>query len=207
VISRFVNNALALLIGLLMLGTSVAQTTSSQGDFLPKKGMKRHRMNIGACHFLISDPFFRVASDGSGSMTGLYALYTANIKKKGMLSMQFQCNVNYDVKACDRFNGEIYAQGGSIMDADPPIPDSDKIHDFRFKSVNGVGRMIVYNQIQDATGPGDQDGRSLSFCLTSPKGATLFGLTTVKESRADKIDLTEEAIRVVKGIEFNDVSK
>jgi len=93
------------------------------------------------------------------------------------------------------------------MDADPPIPGSDKIHDFRFKSVNGVGRMIVYNQIQDATGPGDQDGRSLSFCWISPKGATLFGLTTVKESRADKIDLTEEAIRVVKGIEFSDVSK
>jgi hypothetical protein len=197
-----------MLIGLLAFGISVAQTTSSQGDFLPKKDMKRHRMNIGACHFLINDPFSGVASDGSRGATGPYAGYKAAIKqKKAVLNMQFECGSVYDVKACDGFKGEIYAQGGTIMDADPPIPDSDKIQDYRFKSVNGIGRMIVYNQIQDATGPGDQDGRSLSFCLTSPKGATLVGLTTVKVSRSGKLDLTEEAVRVVKGIEFNDVSK
>ena len=200
-------HTLVLLIGLWALGTSVAQPTSSQSDLLPKKGMKRHRMNIGACHFVINDPFSGVASDGSGSMAGPYALYKATIKKKGGLSMQFQCGDNYNVKACDAFKGEIYAQGGSIMDADPPIPESDKINDFVLKSVNGVGRVVVYNQIEDATGPGDQDGRSLSFCLTSPKGATLLGLATVMESRADKIDLTEEAIRVVKGIEFHDIQK
>lgn len=200
-------NTLVLLIGLLALVTSVAQPRSSRSDLSPKKGMKRHRMNIGVCHFVINDPFSGVASDGGGSMTGPYALYKATIKKKGELGMQFQCDDNYNVKACDAFKGEIYAQGGAIMDADPPIPDSDKINDFVLKSVNGVGRVVVYNQIEDATGPGDQDGRSLSFCLTSPKGATLLGLTTVRESRADKIDLTEEAIRVVKGIEFNDISK
>lgn len=165
-------------------------------------------MNIGACHFVINDPFSGVAFDGSGGATGPYAGYKAAIKqKKGVLSMQLECGDGYDVKACDEFKGEIYAEGGAIMDADPPIPDSDKVHDFRFRSINGIGGVIVYNQIQDATGPGDQDGRSLSFCVTSPKGAALVGLATVKESRSGKLDLTKEAIRVVKGIEFNDGSK
>lgn len=200
---------LVLLTSLLALGASVAQTAPSPSDFLLKKSMKKHRMNIGACHFVINDPFSGRASDGSGGATGPYAGYKAAIaqKKGAALSMQFECGDGYDVKACDGFQGEIYASGGTIMDADPPIPDSDKIQDFKFRSINGVGRIVVYNQIQDATGPGDQDGRSLSFCLSSPKGATLVGLATVKKSKNDKLDLTNEAIRIVKGIEFNDSSK
>lgn len=202
-------HAFALLIGILVLGTSMARAVASSSDSLPKKSIKRHRMNIGACHFVINDPFSGVASDGSESMTGPYAGYNATIKrKKGrVLSMQFQCGAGYEPKACDEFRGEIYALDGTIMDADPLIPGADKILDLKFKSVNGVGGMVVYNQIQDLTGPGDQDGRNLSFCLSSPKGAALLGLATVKESHDDEFDLSEEAIRVVKGIEFSDAFK
>ena len=113
-------------------------------------------MTAGVCHFTINDPFSGVSDDGSKSVIGPCVGYKAPIKQAqgGVLSMLFECNDGYDVKACDKFQGEIYAPGGTIMDADPPIPDSDKIQDYRFKSVNGIGRMIVYNQIRDATGPG-----------------------------------------------------
>ena len=201
--------ALVLFAGLFLFGTSLARTVSSPGDLLSKKGMKRHRMNIGVCHFVINDPFSGMASDGSRSMAGPYAGYKATIKRKKerVLSMQFQCGAGYEPKACDEFRGEIYALDGTIMDAGPPIPHSDKNRYLKFKSVNGNGRMVVYNQIEDVTGPGDQDGRNLSFCLSSPKGAALVGLATIKEYKDDEVDLTEEAIRVVKGIEFDDAFK
>lgn len=198
-----IQGIVALALFFLSIHVSVADALQSSRN-ITRKSATVHAMKIGVCHFLLHDVFGGRASDGSQSLTGPYAGYVAKIRSRGKskeFSVQFECSDQYAADACYKFKGQVYALGGTIMDPETPIPVYAIKNHANIKSINGSGVVLIYDEIADGTGKGNDDGRNLSFCLASKSGEILVGLATVMESKKD-VDITKEVVELLKGIEF-----
>jgi len=164
-----------------------------------------HAINMGACTFRLSDSFGgRVIGDPSDDAP-VYATYLAELPRQTLpatFHISFGCDTRDPVQVCREFAGANHTPQGWVEWYTPdqgPAPKADRLEVHEFRSVNGVGAVQLQNMPESVIGPAS---RGLSFCLTAPNGATLWGSVTVDEFSGRHKSVKPEVMQMLRSIEF-----
>jgi hypothetical protein len=192
---------------------SMAQTIK------PLHASIRESAMSGGCGFGMSDTFGGTLSNGESDNTSVnqqQATYMAYIQKEGdrrpeHIAINFSCQKGGDfLQICREMAGVEFKDGKW-----EPTPRSDSNDNGKRDVLNPVLSSLDRGRIHgalyiksDATGPIQFRLRTLGFCMSNGGGATLWGDAVVENAPYSAKKSTEsEAIRLIKSIEFQDISK
>jgi len=197
------------MVSLSRIGASVAFLFVASLSFAqssrPTRPAVVHAINMGACNFRFSDSFGgRVDGDPSDDAP-VYATYLVELPRKTLpatFHLSFGCDTRDPVQVCRKFaRVEHTARGWVVWD----YPDEGasfktaNVKVLELRTVNGTGAVLLHNVQETAVSPAS---RSLSFCLTAPNGATLFGGTIVDEFSGWHKSVKPEVMQLLRSIEF-----
>jgi hypothetical protein len=160
---------------------------------------------VGACTFQLTDSLGGRLDDSDTKSVVAHADYLVELPRwtiPATFVISFGCDTREPVQVCREFAGANPTPQGweewYYLDQGP-APKSDRLEVHELRSVNGVGAIQLQNMPASVIGPAS---RGLSFCLTAPNRATLFGGVVVDEFSGKHKSVKPEVIQLLRSIEF-----
>jgi len=163
-----------------------------------------HTVQFYECSFRLTDPFFGKIDDDVNSSSGPYVGYS-KIVKRG--TTQYRLDIDFDCatgnhKLCEKFRGATHSENGAVEWFTPdarPLPEYAQVERHALRSTNGSGLVVLYSDVAEGIATRQ---RYLSFCLTSPTGAVLSGVSAVDMLDSSHKSMEPKVMTLLKGIEF-----
>jgi len=191
-------------IGASVIILSIA-TVSFATSSWPSQPLVVRTATVGACAFRLKDSLGGILDDSDKVSAVSHADYNVELPRRTLpatFHISFGCDTRDPVQVCREFAGANHTPQGWVEWYYPdqgPAPRSARLEVHAFASVNGTGAVQLQNMSETAIGPAR---RGLSFCLTAPNGATLFGGATVDEFSGKHKSVEPEVMQLLRSIEF-----
>lgn len=134
-----------------------------------------------------------------------YAVYRVELNRKSLpaaFHIRFGCDTRDPTKVCREVVGVEHTQNSWVAWDSPdqtPLPEAAHIEVRELRSVNGIGAVRLQS---DTTGNEERRARTLGFCLTSPNGATLSGVTFIDALFGKHKSVEPEVMKLLRSINF-----
>jgi len=171
----------------------------------PSRPAVVHTATVGACTFKLTDSLGGRLYDSDNVSAVAHADYHVELPRKTLpatFHISFGCDTRDPVQVCRKFARVEHTARGWVVWDYPDEGASFKtahVKVLELRTVNGTGAVLLHNVQETAVSPAS---RSLSFCLTAPNGATLFGGTIVDEFSGRHKSVKPEVMQLLRSIEF-----